>query len=216
MQKGTLDEKSARFLFHYRITPQTTTGISPAELFLGRKLRSRFDLLRPDLATKVGRKQDKQKESHDQHAVDRHFTIGQSVYVKNFARGPTWIQGKIVSQVGPVSFKVELTESQVICNRHQDHIRVRHDSDLTVADCQDVVTEPARSTDLPCLLPQDISVEAVPHNSAVPEVSQGYDPVENDTDDDRDIIVESQENTPCVLKNHPQRNRKPPDRFMWD
>ena len=125
MQKGTLDEKIARFLFHYRITPQTTTGISPSELFLGRKLRSRFDLLHPDLATKVERKQDKQKETHDQHTVDRHFTIGQSVYVKNFARGPIWLQGKIVSQVGPVSFKVELTGSQVICSRHQDHIRVQ-------------------------------------------------------------------------------------------
>ena len=36
-----------RFLFKYRITPHTTTGKSPSELLLGRRIRSTFDLLRP-------------------------------------------------------------------------------------------------------------------------------------------------------------------------
>ena len=39
MQEGTIPEKLARMLFQYRITPQTTTGMSPAELLMGRRLR---------------------------------------------------------------------------------------------------------------------------------------------------------------------------------
>ena len=35
----------ARFLFQYRITPHSTTGISPAELLMGRRPRSHLDLM---------------------------------------------------------------------------------------------------------------------------------------------------------------------------
>ena len=36
-----------RFLFNYRLTPHTTTVVSPTELMFGRRLRSRLDLLWP-------------------------------------------------------------------------------------------------------------------------------------------------------------------------
>ena len=50
---GSVDVKLARFLLSYRITPQSTTGESPAQLRWGCSLRSQFDLLRPDVATRV-------------------------------------------------------------------------------------------------------------------------------------------------------------------
>lgn len=71
---------------------------------------SSFDLIHPDLKTKVGRKQEKQKDSHDSLAVDRQLSVGLSVYVNNFAKGPVWLEGRIVNQIGPVSFKVVLVE----------------------------------------------------------------------------------------------------------
>ena len=37
--KGPLELKLSRFLFKYRVTPQTTTGVAPAELLMGRRLR---------------------------------------------------------------------------------------------------------------------------------------------------------------------------------
>ena len=40
----TLETKVARFLFNYRITPQTTTGLSPAEMLMSLRLRSALDL----------------------------------------------------------------------------------------------------------------------------------------------------------------------------
>ena len=46
---GSLNTWLSRFLFDYRSTPQATTNVSPAELFLWRKIRTRFDLLKPDV-----------------------------------------------------------------------------------------------------------------------------------------------------------------------
>ena len=72
-QSGSLTDRLAKFLFHYRNTPHSTTGMTPAELLLGRKLRSRLDLIKPDLTNQVVRKQNKQKAHHDQHARQRSF-----------------------------------------------------------------------------------------------------------------------------------------------
>ena len=38
MQNGSIEEKLAKFLFKYRITPHSTTGVSPSELLMGRRM----------------------------------------------------------------------------------------------------------------------------------------------------------------------------------
>ena len=50
--KGDIGTNLTRFLFKYRITPQATTGVSPAELLMGRKLKTHFDLLRENVKKK--------------------------------------------------------------------------------------------------------------------------------------------------------------------
>jgi transposase InsO family protein len=40
-------------LMFYRLTPQSMTGVSPAELLLGKQPRSRLDLLKPHTAERV-------------------------------------------------------------------------------------------------------------------------------------------------------------------
>ena len=47
--KGTLEVRLDRFLFNYRVTPQATTGIAPAELLMARRLRTHLDLLYPSV-----------------------------------------------------------------------------------------------------------------------------------------------------------------------
>ena len=44
---GSMDTRLARMLFSYRITPQSTTGLSPSELLLGRRPRTRLDPTQP-------------------------------------------------------------------------------------------------------------------------------------------------------------------------
>ena len=76
MTEGPLSDKLARFLFHYRNTPHSTIGMIPAELLMGRKLRSRLDLVKPNLQQYVRDKQEHQRRQHDLHATQR--TLGQS------------------------------------------------------------------------------------------------------------------------------------------
>ena len=48
---GTLRSRVVTVLCSYRITPQTTTGMLPSELLMGKALRTRLDLLKPNLAS---------------------------------------------------------------------------------------------------------------------------------------------------------------------
>eukprot|EP00118_Oscarella_pearsei_P024180 m.300985 g.300985 ORF g.300985 m.300985 type:complete len:663 (+) comp40804_c0_seq14:1019-3007(+) len=46
--EGNLQQKLSRFLLDYRSIPHSTTGAAPSVLFLGRRLRTRLDLLQPN------------------------------------------------------------------------------------------------------------------------------------------------------------------------
>ncbi len=95
-------------LFEYRRTPQTTTGVSPAELMFGRPLRSRLSLLHHCLEAKVLDKQMKQKQNHDVTAncLQR--------------RRKVWIAGLILEKTGPVSFRVESLVDSGLLRCHVD------------------------------------------------------------------------------------------------
>ena len=62
MNANDLLESLQRFLFSYRTTPQTTTSQSPAELLMGCRLVTAFDLLKPEVGRKVRRARNKMVE----------------------------------------------------------------------------------------------------------------------------------------------------------
>ena len=78
--KGDIHMKLARFLFDYRITPQSTTAVSAAELLMERKLRSSLDLAKPDLHKKAEKEQERQKAAGDLHTKIHTFKVGDPVY----------------------------------------------------------------------------------------------------------------------------------------
>ena len=122
LSKGSLQDRVNSFLFKYRTTPQTTTGVSPAELLMGRKLRTHLDLLVPDIGGRVRMRQNLQKHSHDLHAKDKQFQENDPVMAKNFSQGPLWITGKILKKSGAATFLVELPDGRVI-RRHSDQLK---------------------------------------------------------------------------------------------
>ena len=120
-----VETRLLRFLFQYRITPHSTTGVPPAELLLGRRPRSNLDLLRPDLRSKVHTSQYRQKTGHDRKAKTRGFKVGDLVFAQTFStHGHPWIPGVVQETTGPVSFRIQLGDDSIV-RRHIDQIRVR-------------------------------------------------------------------------------------------
>ena len=106
---GSIETSIAKFLFHQRLTPHTSTGNLPAELLMGRRPRSLLDVVRPDLSKSVRLHQESQKRQHDCHAKTRQFSIGDSVFVQNFSQQypqPTRLFSEIVSVCTPMSYTV--------------------------------------------------------------------------------------------------------------
>ena len=207
MTTGTLRDKLARFLFQYRITPQTTTGVSPAELLYGRRLRSRLDALHPNLAERVERRQQGQKAAHDTNAVERSFQEQESVYVKYYARGGRWkwVPGKITKCKGPLSFDVVL-ENGIVCRRHQDQLRKR------AGEADDTWMGDRLSTDVAAEDPEL-------NNGAQDE--QEEDANNSVVGDEPEIDEEiDQEARPPVIvqqapdRRYPSRNRWQPERYQ--
>ena len=82
-----LDQALAIFLLKYRTTKHMTTGVAPCMLFCKRKLRTRLDLLVPDLRARVHKEQEKQKDYHDRHSQYRELSPGQLVWARNLSIG---------------------------------------------------------------------------------------------------------------------------------
>ena len=112
VRSGSISTRLAKVLFTYRITPQGTTGVSPAELLLGRRPRTRLDLLKPHTAERVEARQLQQKAKHDATAKFRSFRVGDAVFVRNYSTGNKWLPGRISSSTGPVSFSVQLEDGR--------------------------------------------------------------------------------------------------------
>lgn len=66
MSSDPLQPTIDHFLFNYRLTPHTTTGVSPTELMFGRHIGSFLDFLWPGdlISSKVGDKELAQKRGH--------------------------------------------------------------------------------------------------------------------------------------------------------
>jgi len=121
MSGGSVQARVSEFLARYRITPQTSTGVSPAELLLGRKPRSRLHLVYPEIGRKVRQSRASQKQAHDWHAKERTMQEGEAVYASNFRRGPRWLAGILKESTGPTSFAVQLEDGRLL-RRHQHHL----------------------------------------------------------------------------------------------
>ena len=92
----SLQHRLATYLLTYRSTPHATTGVvAPCTLFLNRKIRTRFDLLRPYQERRVTEQQAKQKEHTDRHSRER-----DRVMACDLRPGPDWIPAVVTEILG--------------------------------------------------------------------------------------------------------------------
>ena len=124
--EGSLQTRLARFLLAYRTTPHSTTGRPPAELLNGRHLRTRLDLLRPDLSATVQRRQEAWRDRRMMRSSPRPLRVGDWVYVSQIAPGPsaaTWVHAEVEAVDGQLC-RVRLPDGRSFV-RHRDHVRPR-------------------------------------------------------------------------------------------
>lgn len=96
---GPIQHRLDRFLLQYRVTPHTTTGVSPV---MGRRLRTRLDMIHPDSSKEETRKQ----QSMAGNKQPRLFTTGELVFAQDFSPQGKWLPAIIQQKTGPVSYKL--------------------------------------------------------------------------------------------------------------
>ena len=142
-----------------------------------------MDLLRPDVGGNVRDQQASQKNRYDSRSASRRFEIDQTVWVRNYREGPSWVQGKVVDQVGPLSYHIQLL-SDDLKRRHVDQLRARRRlrGNLT-ADAGSVTEDPNEEVYSPSLGPtesvavdRDTSTLLCHHRRTLPSIlRQGPD-----------------------------------------
>ena len=161
---GTIPEKLARFLFWYRLTPHSTTGVPPTELLLGRRPRSKLDLLKPNLTETVEAKTAMQMKHHDTHTRARSFQVEDNVYVKDFPNSRNWQPGKIIEIRGPLSYHVELLDGRIV-RHHVDAIRDRASDTRYDSVDTDLEIPPPETSEAPTIPIQEAETSANSDNS---------------------------------------------------
>ena len=169
---GSVKDRVNRFLFRYRVTPQSTTGHSPAELLFNRRIKCPLDLPRPDLKSKICEKQRVFKARHDEKAVNRAFQEGDSVFYRNFSgRGNQNLPGVITENLGGKGFVIRDTNENKVVRRHPDHI-FRGGNHGPSADIEETVVQQAPPSPAPATnhgqLPQPPAASESPVRAITP------------------------------------------------
>ena len=215
IKDGSLENIISRFLFSYRVTPQSTTGIAPCELMCKHKFKTRLDYLKPNLRGKVIEKQESQKCYHDSRSKPRHFYVGDNVYTKNFSNyGDYWLEGVIVKVCGPVSYMVKLTDGRII-RRHLDHLRGKGHEEYTHGNQADLQVSQKPKLNLDTYTPVIIPVGPEDKSSTSQEnISDENMAKSKSVNGNRPVVqkdVSVQPRTPVLRRS--SRSVKPPEKL---
>ena len=134
--EGELTLRLARFLFRQHTTPHAVTRKTPAEILMGRRLRTAMDKLHPDsIAT--------DQPSAEPVGASRAFNVRDEAYVRNYNHGLKWLPAKIIEVTGPVSYITETMRGE-IARRHVDQIIKRTGNQIMAKELKVVISNPER------------------------------------------------------------------------
>ena len=102
-----------RFLLAYRNAAHSTTGESPADLMLGRPLRTRLDCLKPEILSK--------QKDVGPILKPREFNSGSHVWARSYLSADKWKKGVILDKIGPLCYYVEVEGRK--WKRHVDQLK---------------------------------------------------------------------------------------------
>lgn len=175
MVKSSTDLKLLRYLMDYRNSVHTTTGLSPAEMVYGHKLRSRLDIINPkssssspssSVSNRVQHQQCLQTNQKAEHII-QDLKINEVVLYKKFVNKSnyTWCKGIITKKIGKVVYLVKNLENSETVKRHINQL-VKYKG--TTIDLEDTI-----NVNIPVYrpLPSSFSASSSPSPPASPPPS---------------------------------------------
>ena len=121
-ERRTLQHRVAQFLLSYRNAQHATTEVTPATLMVGRDLRSRLHLLRPDLRGTVLKAATRQVMTRSA-ATERIFYPGEKVLVRDYRQGRGPWQPAVVEEKAGTKMYVVLNDHGERWRRHSDQMK---------------------------------------------------------------------------------------------
>jgi len=125
------------FLRNYRATPHTTTDKSPAEIFIGRSIRTKIPEIRrkinsPEIRNKDKKSKYKMKVYADthRHAKKSSLRIGDSVLVKQEKKD------KLTTPFDPKPFTIKEQKGTMVTAERDDKIITRNSSHFKMIPCK--------------------------------------------------------------------------------
>ena len=121
-KEKSLAHRIANCLIHYRNARHATIESSPAQLIIGRDLRSRLHLLKPDVWGYVLSNQATQVNSRSV-APEWKFEVGDTMMVRDYRpKHQKWQPGIVQMQTGTKSYHVDVHGGTTTWRRHADQI----------------------------------------------------------------------------------------------
>lgn len=173
------------YLLVYRTTPHSTTGEPPSMLLMGRRLRSRLDLLTPFenyVRTMLRR---------TAHRGFRHFNVGDPVLAPNYGKGGKWVRGVVSEVIGSRHYIVNVSGN--LWKRHVDQLLRR---------CEEVVP----TNDFPVDPPGEIAADPTFPVAPVPFAAVPEEPplTGEDFDLGKRSLTESEPATEIAVTTQPE------------
>ena len=112
----------SRYLFAYRNALHSSTGETPAERMMGRKLRTRFDVMRENLQEEKSAERQVKNYAGKRELV---LAVGDLVFAKDLRTlgKNIWAKAKITKSLGPRMYECQLVDgSKLIWRRHLDQL----------------------------------------------------------------------------------------------
>lgn len=129
----TLDEAIDTFLQCYRSTPCRSApgGKSPAELLVGRPVRTSLALLRPPTQYHKNENTKQEQQFNLKHgAKERTYSSKDLVWAKVFRNNKwSWEAGQVMERIGKVMYNVWLLSRQTLIRSHCNQLRTRYQSE---------------------------------------------------------------------------------------
>ena len=117
--ESNIELSISRFLLQYRITPHSTTNISPSEMLMNRRIRSKLDCMFPyknEIHTEI-------MISKEELKSPKQWKPGDCVLAVDFRQGKRWLERRIEDINNRIVW-IQIPDGRII-RRHIDHIRSR-------------------------------------------------------------------------------------------